>query len=146
MRKQSILSRPTWPLPAKAKIETLRVGLVTFAALTMAGCASNPNAEVLIDPLKQRLIAREDIALQNLLFARTPAYASGSSISYLDAPYDGPAIEPPLPDLSLLPEDLPPWEEQLETLPLVPDGIPDPMTAPAPAPIPSPEAAPTPQT
>lgn len=149
MRKQSILSRPTWPLPTKAKTETLRVGLVACAALTMAGCASNPNAEVLIDPLKQRLIAREDIALQNLLFARTPAYISsgsgGGSYSYLDAPYDGPAIEPPLPDLSLLPEDLPPWEEQLEPLPPVPDGTPDPMTTPAPAPISDQEATPTPQ-
>ena len=145
MRKPSMLSRPTWLLPTKAKIETLRAGLVTCAALTMAGCASNPNAEVLIDPLKQRLIAREDIALQNLLFARTPAYASGDSYSYLDAPYDGPAIEPPLPDLSLLPEDLPPWEEQLEPLPPVPDGTPDPITTPAPAPIPDPEATPTPQ-
>jgi len=100
---------------------------------------------VLIDPLKQRLIAREDIALQNLLFGRMPTYASGGSYSYLDAPYDGPAIEPPLPDLSLLPEDLPPWEEQLEPLPPVPDGTPDPMTTPAPAPMPGAEATPSPQ-
>ena len=57
-------------------------------------------------------MAREDIALQNLLLARMPAYtyAAPSSGSYLDAPYDGPAIEPPLPDLSPLPEDLPPVE------------------------------------
>ncbi|MFM8888192.1 MAG: hypothetical protein ACKOKC_17475 [Chthoniobacterales bacterium] len=101
---------------------------------------------MLVDPLKQRLIAREDIALQNLLFARTPAYvSSGSSgsYSYLDAPYDGPAIEPPLPDLSLLPEDLPPWEEPLPPLPPVPDGTPDPMTTPTPTP--SAEATPAPQ-
>ena len=120
-----------------------------LSAAALAGCAANPNSEVLIDPLKQRLIAREDIALQNLLFARTPAHISsgpsGSSYSYLDAPYDGPAIEPPLPDLSLLPEDLPPWEEKLEPLPPVPDGTPDPMTTPAPAPAPSPEATPAPQ-
>ena len=120
-----------------------------MALLLSAGCASNQNTDVLVDPLKQRLIAREDIALQSLLFARTPAYITsgpgGSSYSYLDAPYDGPAIEPPLPDLSLLPEDLPPWEEKLEPLPPVPDGTPDPMTTPAPAPIPSPEMTPTPQ-
>jgi hypothetical protein len=148
MKKPSILSRPTWLLPTKSKIETLRAGLVTCAALTLAGCASNPNSDVLVDPLKQRLIAREDIALQNLLFARTPAYvSSGSSgsYSYLDAPYDGPAIEPPLPDLSLLPEDLPPWEEPLQPLPPVPDGTPDPMTTPAPAPTPSAKATPAPQ-
>ncbi|MFM8809473.1 MAG: hypothetical protein ACKOJB_11340, partial [Chthoniobacterales bacterium] len=76
--------------------------------LCLAGCASNPNSDVLVDPLKQRLIAREDIALQNLLFARTPAYSGGG---YFDEAYDGPVVEPPLPDLSLLPEDLPPWEE-----------------------------------
>ena len=123
--------------------------VVTLGLVLLAGCASNPNSDVLTDPLKQRLIAREDIALQNLLFERTPAYISsgqgGGSYSYLDAPYDGPAIEPPLPDLSLLPEDLPPWEEKLEPLPPVPDGTPDPMTTPAPAPIPDPEATPTPQ-
>jgi hypothetical protein len=90
-------------------------------ALLAAGCAGNPNNDVLIDPLKQRLIAREDIALQNLLLARTPVYSyagssgGGRSYSYLDAPYDGPAIEPPLPDLNLLPEDMPPWEDVPET-------------------------------
>lgn len=146
MRKPSILSSPTWLLPSRTRIKAL----VSFprsivVLLCLAGCASNPNSDVLVDPLKQRLIAREDIALQNLLFARTPAYASGGSYSYLDAPYDGPAIEPPLPDLSLLPEDLPPWEEQLEPLPPVPDGTPDPMTTPAPAPISDQEATPTPQ-
>jgi len=76
--------------------------------LVLSCCASNPNSDVLVDPLKQRLIAREDIALQNLLFARTPAYSGGG---YFDEAYDGPVVEPPLPDLSLLPEDLPPWEE-----------------------------------
>jgi hypothetical protein len=128
--------------------------LLTFSGillvlLFLAGCAGNPNSDILVDPLKQRLIAREDIALQNLLLARTPAYISsgsgGGSYSYVDAPYDGPAIEPPLPDLSLLPEDLPPWEEKLEPLPPVPDGTPDPMPTPAHAPIPDPEATPTPQ-
>jgi hypothetical protein len=81
--------------------------------LCLVGCAS-PNGSVLVDPLKQRLLAREDVALQNLLFARMPAYgAAGSSgaYSYLDAPYDGPAVEPPLPDLNLLPEDMPPWDD-----------------------------------
>ena len=119
--------------------------------LFLSGCAANPDNDVLVDPLKQRLIAREDIALQNLLFARTPAsnYAvsGGGSYSYLDAPYDGPAIEPPLPDLSLLPEDLPPWEEKLEPLPPVPDGTPDPFTplVPASTPASAPESIPPPQ-
>lgn len=80
--------------------------------LCLAGCASNPNSDVLVDPLKQRLIAREDIALQNLLVARVPAYSGGG---YFDEPYDGPVVEPPLPDLSLLPEDLPPWEDVSQT-------------------------------
>ena len=152
MRKPSILSSPTWLLPSRTWIKAL----VSFSRsivvlLCLAGCAASPNSDVLVDPLKQRLIAREDIALQNLLFGRMPAYSDagpsggGRSYSYLDAPYDGPAIEPPLPDLSLLPEDLPPWEEKLEPLPPVPDGTPDPMTTPAPAPIPSPEVTPTPQ-
>ncbi len=79
--------------------------------LFLAGCASHPNTDVLIDPLKQRLLAREDIALQNLLFARMPGYGYAGGGSYLDDPYDGPAVEPPLPDLNLLPEDMPPWEE-----------------------------------
>ncbi len=135
MRKPSILSSPTWLLPARTWIKDL----VSFSRsivvlLCLAGCASNPNSDVLVDPLKQRLIAREDIALQNLLFTRMPAYSDagssggGRDYSYLDAPYDGQPIEPPLPDLSLLPEDLPPWEEKLEPLPPVPDGTPDPIT------------------
>lgn len=81
--------------------------------LCLAGCAS-PNSSVLVDPLKQRLLAREDVALQNLLFARMPAYGAagpGGAYSYLDAPYDGPSVEPPLPDLNLLPEDMPPWDD-----------------------------------
>lgn len=141
------LSGAIRPLVAASEIRIRSYAF--FLLLLVAGCAARPNNDVLVDPLKQRLIAREDIALQNLLFARTPAYISsgsgGGSYSYLDAPYDGPAIEPPLPDLSLLPEDLPPWEEQLEPLPPVPDGTPDPMTTPAPAPISTPEATPTPQ-
>jgi len=106
---------------------------------SLAGCAGNPNNDVLIDPLKQRLVAREDIALQNLLFARAPAYSyggssgGGRSYSYLDAPYDGPAIEPPLPDLNLLPEDMPPWEE-LEPLPAVPGNAPS-EADPPPTPV-----------
>jgi hypothetical protein len=85
-----------------------------LAALFLAGCASSPNDGILVDPLKQRLIAREDVALQNLLFTRTPAYAygrSGGGSSFWDMPYDGAVIEPPLPDLNLLPEDMPPWDE-----------------------------------
>lgn len=118
--------------------------------LLAAGCATNPDSDILVDPLKQRLIAREDMALQNLLLARMPAYthATSGGGSYLDAPYDGPAIEPPLPDLSLLPEDLPPWEEKLEPLPPVPDGItplPPIEAAPTPAVAPTPEATLTPQ-
>lgn len=94
----------------------LAAGLLPCAPLLLVmGCAT-PESSVLIDPLKQRLLAREDVALQNLLFARLPAYPadgprSSTSSSYLDAPYDGPAIEPPLPDLNMLPEDIPPWEE-----------------------------------
>ncbi|MEX1045121.1 MAG: hypothetical protein WEC73_03250 [Chthoniobacterales bacterium] len=112
-----------------------------------AGCATNPNNDVLIDPLKQRLIAREDIALQNLLFARAPAYGygggGGGSHSYLDAPYDGPAVEPPLPDLNLLPEDMPPWEElpqtpaPSESAPQPTPNEPAPMEAEAPSSTPS---------
>ena len=102
------LSRPDAFLPVRAVL----LGCLCWAA----GCASNPNNETLVDPLKQRLLAREDIALQNLLLARTPAYSyagsgRGGSYSYLDAPYDGPAVEPPLPDLNLLPEDMPPWDD-----------------------------------
>jgi len=37
--------------------ETLRAAPASYASLTMAGCASNPSAGMLIDPLKQRLIA-----------------------------------------------------------------------------------------
>ena len=101
-----------------------------------AGCASNPNSDVLIDPLKQRLIAREDIALQNLLLARTPAYSyagtgGGGTYSYWDAPYDGPAVEPPLPDLNLLPEDMPPWDEVPEPAPQPTSTEPAPMEAEA---------------
>jgi hypothetical protein len=126
--------------PRLASSRKLAIAIARSGSLGLAlctGCATNPNNDVLVDPLKQRLIAREDIALQNLLLARMPAYtyASGSG-SYLDAPYDGPAIEPPLPDLSLLPEDLPPWEEKLEPLPPVPDGIPDPAPTPALQPTP----------
>ena len=146
------LCRPSYSqhTPANARVQGLRTfSGILLGLLCLAGCAGNPNSDILVDPLKQRLIAREDIALQNLLFARTPAYISsgsgGGSYSYVDAPYDGPAIEPPLPDLSLLPEDLPPWEEKLEPLPSVPAATPDPMTPPAPAPIPSPEVTPTPQ-
>jgi hypothetical protein len=119
----------------------------------LAGCTSNPNNDVLVDPLKQRLIAREDIALQNLLLERMPAYSdAGSSggsrsYSYLDAPYDGPAVEPPLPDLNLLPEDMPPWEEFSEEKP-APEPQPTPMepvpTNADPAPQPTPiEPVPT---
>lgn len=123
--------------------------LGAFTALLLsAGCATGPHSDVLIDPLKQRLIAREDIALQNLLFARMPADgspATSSGRSYLDAPYDGPAIEPPLPDLNLLPEDPPPWEEKLDPLPPVPDGItplPPIESVPPPASVPTPETTP----
>jgi hypothetical protein len=87
----------------------------------LAGCAVSDADSTLADPLKQRLLAREDNALQNLLLARTPAdnYYAGAGggsgrrgpSAYLDAPYDGPAVEPPLPDLNMLPEDMPPWEE-----------------------------------
>lgn len=123
--------------------------VASLILLWVAGCASNPNSDVLIDPLKQRLLAREDIALQNLLFARTPAYSyagssgGGRSYSYLDAPYDGPAVEPPLPDLNLLPEDMPPWEE-LEPLPPVPESAAAASPTPEPAPQPTPiEPVPT---
>lgn len=98
---------------------------VTGLLILLAGCASPHDSGLLIDPLKQRLIAREDIALQNLLLARMPA-----PYSYLDAPYDGPAVEPPLPDLNLLPEDLPPWEEVAEP----PEATPQP-TPPEPVPM-----------
>ncbi len=94
------------------------VGLVLLFWAT--GCANSADNQALVDPLKQRLLAREDIALQNLLLARMPAV-----YSYLDAPYDGPAIEPPLPDLNMLPEDMPPWED-----------IPEETPAPEPGPTP----------
>jgi len=112
-------SSSTWPLPMAATVDPPRgwaARLFPFALLLfLVGCAS-PNSGVLVDPLKQRLLAREDVALQNLLFARTPAYSyagsgGGGAYAYLDAPYDGPAIEPPLPDLNLLPEDMPPWDD-----------------------------------
>ena len=120
--------------------------------LSASGCMTNPNTEALIDPLKQRLLAREDIALQNLLLARTPVYSysgggGGRAYSYLDAPYDGPAIEPPLPDLNMLPEDMPPWEEFPEETP-PPKPQPTPMepvptgNEPEPTPAPTPEATP----
>lgn len=112
------MEQPTEPLhlgkvPSMARIKALisLLGAVVVL-LCLAGCASNPNHEFLVDPLKQRLIAREDIALQNMLFARTPAYSGGG---YFDEPYDGPIVEPPLPDLNLLPADLPPWEDVAKT-------------------------------
>lgn len=128
-----------------------RLGALT-ALLLSSGCANGPHSDDLIDPLKQRLIAREDIAMQKLLFARTATYGSPvgpGGGSYLDAPYDGPAIEPPLPDLSLLSEDLPPWEEKLVPLPPGPEGatpLPSLKSVPPHAPsIPTPETPPTPQ-
>jgi len=103
----------------------------------LAGCASPDADSTLADPLKQRLLAREDNALQNLLLARTPAdnfYAgpgAGSgrrgASTYLDTPYDGPAVEPPLPDLNMLPEDMPPWEEFAEEPSPPPKPQPTPM-------------------
>lgn len=104
----------------------------------LSGCvATDPAGDLLADPLKQRLLAREDIALQNLLLARSPSYSyagGGGGSSYLDEPYDGPAIEPPLPDLNLLPEDMPPWDE---AAPESADPDPVPMEAdPAPSPTP----------
>lgn len=117
MRKPSTSSSRTWSLSVKKKLEVALARQARCcclgAALLVTGCANSTNDGVLVDPLKQRLIAREDVALQNLLFARIPAYAyqgAGGS-SFWDAPYEGTAIEPPLPDLSLLPEDLPPWDE-----------------------------------
>ena len=122
----------------------------------LSGCATNADNEALVDPLKQRLLAREDIALQNLLLARTPAYGSAPSgggsgrhggYSYLDAPYDGPAIEPPLPDLNMLPEDMPPWEDFPEETP-APTPQPTPIEPvpigdePGPTPAPTPEETP----
>jgi len=146
MTKLNRLSRPDGRLPSRA---------VLFVFLcAVSGCATNPDNEALVDPLKQRLLAREDIALQNLLLARTPAYSyagsgRGGSYSYLDAPYDGPAIEPPLPDLNMLPEDMPPWEEFPEETP-APEPQPTPMEpvptgeepTPSPTPAPTPEATP----
>lgn len=146
MTKLNGLSRPDGLLP-------LRVFLFVFLC-GVAGCATNPDNEALVDPLKQRLLAREDIALQNLLLARTPAYSyagSGgrSAYSYLDAPYDGPAIEPPLPDLNMLPDDMPPWEDFPEETP-TPTPQPTPIEPvptgdePVPTPAPTPEATPAP--
>lgn len=134
MTKLNRLSRPDGRLPS-------RCFLFVFLCAA-AGCASNPNADVLIDPLKQRLLAREDIALQNLLMARMPAYSyaggGGRAYAYLDEPYEGPAVEPPLPDLNLLPEDMPPWEDFPE------DAPPEPKSAPTPIePVPM-EAGPNP--
>ena len=150
MTKLNRLSRPDALLPLRA--------VLLCVLCWAAGCASNPGNEALVDPLKQRLLAREDIALQNLLLARTPAYSYAGSgggsgrrggYSYLDAPYDGPAIEPPLPDLNMLPEDMPPWEDFPEPTP-TPEPQPTPMEPvptgdePASTPTPTPEATPTP--
>ena len=111
IRKPSTLSRPTWLLPAKSVIKPVgSLSAVCLGLLCLAGCVSSTNSNVLVDPLKQRLLAREDIALQNLVLSKTPYYAVGGD----DAPYyDGPAVEPPLPepDLNLLPEDLPPFDD-----------------------------------
>ena len=128
----------------------MRLFLACLATL-LPGCAANdPAGDLLADPLKQRLLAREDIALQNLLLARTPAYSyaggGGSAYSYLDEPYDGPSVEPPLPDLNLLPEDMPPWEDFPEDTPREPEPTPTPIE-PVPTgaePTPAPEAAPPP--
>ena len=134
-------------------------GSAALALPFLAGCAS-PNADnTLADPLKQRLLAREDNALQNLLLARTPAdnfYAgpgAGSgrrgASTYLDTPYDGPAVEPPLPDLNMLPEDMPPWEEfpeepspppkpqptPMQPVPTGDESAPQAVATPAPAPV-----------
>ena len=103
--------------------------MIVCVLLALAGCATNPDSDVLVDPLKQRLIAREDIALQNLLLERMPVYAAYDSDA--EASYDGPVIEPPLPDLNLLPEDMPPWEE-LPPIPM-PESSP-PLDAAAPEP------------
>jgi len=113
--EKSVSSRPCPALLSRPDRQ-IRCLACVLSLLLLAGCASDPNNDVLVDPLKQRLLAREDIALQNLLLARAPAYgyAEGSS-SYLDEPYDGPSIEPPLPDLNLLPEDMPAWDEIPET-------------------------------
>lgn len=137
------------------RITTAKIRLFPAAtaclAILLPGCAANdPAGDLLADPLKQRLLAREDIALQNLLLARTPAYsyAGGArgTYSYLDEPYDGPAIEPPLPDLNLLPEDMPPWEDFPEDAPQEPVPTPTPIE-PVPTgadPAPEPETAPPP--
>lgn len=150
MTKLNGLSRPDGRLPSRCFLFVL--------LCAAAGCASNPGNEALVDPLKQRLLAREDIALQNLLLARTPAYSYAGSgggsgrrggSSYLDAPYDGPAIEPPLPDLNMLPEDMPPWEDFPEPTP-TPEPQPTPIEPvptgdePVAAPVPTPEATSTP--
>ena len=140
MRKPSTLSKTTFLLFAAAVTEpsaALRAACAwVVIALSITGCATNPNNDVLADPLKQRLIAREDIALQNLLLERMPVYAAYDSDA--EARYDGPAIEPPLPDLNLLPEDMPPWEE------LPPISMPEsspPVDASAPEPTPAEPAA-----
>ena len=141
MTKLNRLSRPDGPFC-----------LLSCAVLVIliTGCASSPDNEALVDPLKQRLVAREDIALQNLLLARTPAYsyAGGArdTYSYLDEPYEGPAVEPPLPDLNLLPEDMPPWEDFPEDVPREPEPTPTPIepvptnAEPPSVPTPTPEA------
>lgn len=106
----ALLSSPNRRIRAPKVILCSAVSAVFLSLLT--GCAVNPDNEALVDPLKQRLLAREDIALQNLLLARAPVYSStGGGSSHLDEPYDGPVIEPPLPDLNLLPEDMPAWDE-----------------------------------
>ena len=133
-------TRTTGKSPAAGNYTAFTTTLSLLAVcffLSLAGCASAPNSDVLVDPLKQRLIAREDIALQNLLLDRMPAYSVGGSGS--DEPYSGPSIEPPLPDLNLLPEDMPPWEE-LPPLSIGEDAAPAPDPAPVVA-APSPEAA-----
>ena len=48
MKKPSILSRPTWLLPTKSKIDTLRARVVACAALIIPGYASNFSAEALV--------------------------------------------------------------------------------------------------
>lgn len=106
----ALLSSPERRIAAARAISL--TGAFVICLLLLPGCASNPNNDVLVDPLKQRLLAREYIALQNLLLSRAPAYGySDAGSSYLDEPYDGPSIEPPLPDLNLLPEDMPAWDE-----------------------------------
>lgn len=110
-----------------------RLVAATFA-LVVASCASKVNNNDLADPLEQRLLAREDKTLQNLLASRVRAGGStdaAAGSSYWNGTYDGPAVEPPLPDLNLLPEDLPQWDE-------------NPSTAESPSPAPDASPAQTP--